>query len=138
MVLFFNDGFDDSFDMMGNVFGIMFFIVFAFIFGIIIVSIIMGIRNWNRNNHSPRLSVFASLVSKRIDVSNHTHGHAGDSTGAHGHYTSSVTYYYATFQVESGDRMEFCVSGEEYGMLAEGDSGSLTFQGTRFISFKRI
>ena len=48
------------------------------------------------------------------------------------------TTYYATFQVESGDRMEFSVSGAEYGMLAEGDQGSLTFQGTRYLGFERI
>ena len=45
--------------------------------------------------------------------------------------------YYVTFQVESGDRMEFEVSGTEYGMLAEGDSGELTFQGTRYLNFRR-
>ena len=45
--------------------------------------------------------------------------------------------YYVTFQVESNDRMEFEVSGTEYGMLAEGDSGELTFQGTRYLNFRR-
>ena len=47
------------------------------------------------------------------------------------------TWYYATFQVESGDRMEFSVTGIEYGMLAEGDTGKLSFQGTRYLSFER-
>ena len=47
------------------------------------------------------------------------------------------TWYYATFQVESGDRMEFAVDGMEYGMLAEGDMGKLSFQGTRYLSFER-
>lgn len=47
------------------------------------------------------------------------------------------TRYYVTFQVESGDRMEFSVTGLEYGMLAEGDIGKLTFQGTRYLSFER-
>ena len=42
-----------------------------------------------------------------------------------------------TFQVESGDRMELSVNGPEYGMLAEGDVGELTFQGTRYLSFER-
>ena len=41
----------------------------------------------------------------------------------------------ATFQVESGDRMEFSVSGREYGLLVEGDTGRLTFQGTRSLGF---
>lgn len=29
-------------------------------------------------------------------------------------------------------------SGREYGMLAEGDIGKLTFQGTRYLSFERV
>jgi hypothetical protein len=29
------------------------------------------------------------------------------------------------------------VSGSEYGTLAEGDKGNLTFQGTRFLTFNR-
>ena len=45
------------------------------------------------------------------------------------------TWYYATFQVESGDRMEFSASGREYGLLVEGDTGRLTFQGTRYLGF---
>ena len=47
------------------------------------------------------------------------------------------TSYYDTFEVESGSRMELAVSGEEYGMLAEGDRGRLTFQGTRYKGFER-
>ena len=53
-----------------------------------------------------------------------------------GHYTASTSYY-VTFEVDSGDRMELCVSGEEYGMLVEGDCGKLSFQGTRYLSFER-
>ena len=53
------------------------------------------------------------------------------------HYSASTTYY-VTFQVESGDRMEFHVSGQEYGLLAEGDRGKVTFQGTRYLGFARI
>ena len=40
------------------------------------------------------------------------------------YHTHTATSYFATFQVESGDRIEFLVSGSEYGMLAEGDSGA--------------
>lgn len=57
-------------------------------------------------------------------------------TGAHGMHTTSSTSYYVTFQVESGDRIEFCVKGSEYGMLVEGDRGRLTFQGTRYLGFE--
>ena len=47
------------------------------------------------------------------------------------------TTYYVTFEVESGDRMEMNVRGSEYRMLAEGDVGKLTFQGTRYLNFER-
>ena len=33
--------------------------------------------------------------------------------------------------------MEFHVSGQQYGMLVEGDQGKLSFQGTRFLNFER-
>lgn len=52
-------------------------------------------------------------------------------------YNDSSNIYYTTFEVQSGDRMEFKVSGKEYGMLVEGDKGNLIFQGTRYHGFDR-
>ena len=54
------------------------------------------------------------------------------------HHSSSSTTYYATFEVNSGDRMEFKINDTEYGMLVENDVGNLTFQGTRYLGFERI
>ena len=51
--------------------------------------------------------------------------------------TSGLKTGTSDFEVESGDRMEFSVYGEEYGMLAEGDEGKLTFQGSRYLGFER-
>ncbi|MDD7389086.1 MAG: DUF2500 domain-containing protein [Lachnospiraceae bacterium] len=128
---------------MGFLFGsglfeIIFVIMFIAIFGMFIVNIVRGIGEWNQNNHSPRLTVDAAVAAKRINVSHHQHANAGDETGAHGYTTSSSTTYYVTFQVESGDRMEFCVNGSEYGMLCEGDRGKLSFQGSRYLGFERM
>lgn len=133
----FGFGFGRGFDMGFSIFGILFTIVFVLILGVFIVALIKGIGEWNRNNHSPRLTVEAIVVSKRADVSHHQHANAGDTTGAHGYHTSTSTSYYVTFEVESGDRMEFHVDGREYGMLVERDFGRLTFQGTRYIGFER-
>ena len=33
--------------------------------------------------------------------------------------------------------MELQLSGTEYGLLAEGDQGELSFQGTRYLGFER-
>ena len=71
-------------------------------------------------------------------MSHHRHANAGDMTGAHGFHSTSSTSYYVTFQVESGDRMELSVTGREYGMLSEGDTGKLSFQGTRYLGFERL
>lgn len=117
-------------------FDLVFGLFFLLAFGIVIVQVVRGIGEWDKNNHSPRLTVPAVVVAKRTHVSHH-HGAAGDITGAHGHHMTTHTSYYATFQVESGDRVEFSVNGREYGMLAEGDRGSLTFQGTRYLAFER-
>lgn len=102
-----------------------------------IVMLIRGAAGWHKNNCSPRLTVNARVVAKRIDVNHYRTANAGDMTGAHGYHTSSSTWYYVTFQVESGDRMELSVDGTEYGMLAEGDAGRLSFQGTRYLGFER-
>lgn len=120
-----------------GMFGIVFVIMFLLVAGMIIVTIVRGIGQWNKNNQSPRLTVDATVVTKRTSVSHHQHANAGDITGANGYHSSSSTSYYVTFQVESGDRMEFHVTGNEYGMLVEGDYGKLSFQGTRYLGFER-
>ena len=118
-----------------TIFQIMFTLVFVIVIGMFIVIAVKGISQWNKNNHSPRLTVPATIVSKRTNVSHHHHHNHG-GTGMH--HTSHSTTYYVTFQVESGDRMEFHVAGQEFGMLIEGDRGNLTFQGTRYLGFERI
>ena len=124
-------------NMAFGAFGVMFTIMFIAVAGIIIATIVRGIGTWNKNNQSPRLTVHAVIVSKRMNVSHRTHANAGDVSGAHGYHSTSSTSYYVTFQVPSGDRMELSVSGSEYGMLAEGDEGELSFQGTRYLGFER-
>ena len=115
-----------------GMFNIIFTIVFILVIGTFVVILVKGISEWNKNNHSPRLTVPATIIAKRTNVSRHRHGGAN----SHHHHHTSTTYY-VTFQVESGDRMEFHISGQEYGVLIEGDHGNLSFQGTRYLGFER-
>ena len=115
-----------------GMFSIMFTIVFILVIGTFVVMLVKGISEWNKNNHSPRLTVPATIIAKRTNVSRHRHGGANSH---HHHHTSTI--YYVTFQVESGDRMEFHITGQEYGLLIEGDHGNLSFQGTRYLGFER-
>ena len=102
-------------------------IIFAIIISVFVIVAVKGLGEWNKNNNSPRLTVPASIVTKRTNVSRHRHDN---------HHHTTMTYY-VTFQVDSGDRMEFRVDGAEYGLLVEGDMGELTFQGTRYLGFER-
>lgn len=123
-VPFFNDAFpgtQSSFSMFNIIF-IVFFVLFFIVLAIIIFQ---NIRRFRRNNASPVLTVDATVISKRINVT---------QSGTE-HSSSGSTYYFVTFSFPSGDRMEFSIHGQEYGMLAERDVGKLTFQGTRYLSF---
>jgi len=109
-------------------FSILVLLVFVAVFAVIIVFIVRGVMQWGKNNNSPVITVNAVMVTKRMNVSHHNHAE---------YYLSSTTYY-ATFEVESGNRMEFVVQAQEYGMLVERDNGRLTFQGTRYLGFERF
>ncbi|MBQ4556445.1 MAG: DUF2500 domain-containing protein [Clostridia bacterium] len=119
------------FGLIEFIFPIFFVVIFVIVIGTFIVNAVKGISTWNKNNNSPRLTVYAKVVTKRNHTSVHRHNHSGNT-----HRTTSSTYY-ATFEVESGDRMELQMDGMEFGMLAEGDEGKLTFQGTRYLGFVR-
>ena len=113
-----------------GLFGVMFFLAFAMFFVGFLLILFKGLKQWNKNNNSPLLTVPVTVVSKRTNVSHHHHA------GEH-HHSSMSTTYYVTFQVESGDRMELHLDGSQFGLIVEGDRGLLTFQGTRFLEFRR-
>ena len=121
-------------DFMFSVVPIFIFVVFVLVFGIIIFGIIKSIGQWRYNNTQPILSVVAKVTSKRTHSTSSIQNDAGE-TGMH--HVQSSTSYYVTFEVESGDRMEFMIGGREYGQLADNDIGKLSFQGTRFLGFTR-
>lgn len=121
-------GFGMGFDVMQG----FVFLIFAVVIMAFIVFFIKGISTWHKNNNSPRLTVQAAVVAKRQNTD--VHHHSNNNGGMH---TSTSTHYYVTFQFDSGDRLELHIPGREYGMLAEGDVGELTFQGTRYLGFER-
>lgn len=125
---FYYGGIENS---MFTIMPIIIVIGFILIIGIIVFHVVQGAIQWKENNESPILTVEASLVTKREQINRHQHR-------ADEHMMSTIyTNYYATFQVESGDRMEFQINDKEYGLLAEKDLGKLTFQGTRYLKFER-
>ena len=110
----------------------MFTLVFVLVIGLFIYAVVQAIARKQKNDASPRLTVLARVVSRRQEVTHHARN-MNDGV----YHTSSTTRYFVTFQVESGDRLELQLDGSEFGMLAEGDEGRLSFQGTRFLDFQR-
>lgn len=98
--------------------------MFVLVVGLMVVMVIRNVAEWSRNNASPRLSSPATVVAKRERHYNHRNG-------------GGSTTYYATFEFESGDRLELRLPDRDAGLLAEGDRGMLHFQGTRFLGFDR-
>ena len=115
----------DSFGFAFGTFGIVFILIFALssllFIGLFAFILIKNFTQKQKNDASPRIAVDAEVVAKRTYVQ-----------GDH-----AYTTYYATFQVDSGDRMELMVPYNQFGYLIEGDRGRLTFQGTRFLQFER-
>lgn len=112
---------------------IIILIVFVIVFTTIIRHSIQGTKQWKRNNNSPVLTVDAKVVTKRTDVNHHPHNTGTDNI----YHMSSSTTYFVTFEVDSGDRLEFKTRDSEFGILAENDRGKLTFQGNRYLGFER-
>lgn len=123
----------NEFSIMFSIIPVIVIIGFILVFATIIFRGIQDAKQWKRNNDSPVLTVDATVVTKRTDVHYYHH-----NTGVNEmHHTSSSTSYFATFEVDSGDRMEFKIRDTEYGILVENDKGRLTFQGTRYLGFER-
>lgn len=113
------------FDALLSLFVVLFMVLF-------LTTLIKGIRQRHHNNQSPVLTRTVTVVSKRRHVDHHM------NPVAHGYHTTSSSSYYVTFQEENGNREEFRLNGRDYGMMVEGDVGTLTSQGTRFLKFQRI
>ena len=122
-------GFGSGFGSSFSVFMVLFIIMFIVVIGVILVAVFRGIGRWSHNNAQPAVPARAKVVSRRQHFGRH--GGAGNDT----HHTYST--YFATFEFENGQRLELQIPDGEYGMIAEGDIGILTFQGTRFLGFVR-
>jgi hypothetical protein len=92
---------------------------------IIGVAVVAGLTQTISNAQKPLESSQVLVVAKRTHVSGGMNN------------TPASTHYYVTFEWENGERREYPVSGHEYGMMAEGDIGTLMFQGTWYKGFSR-
>ncbi|MCR8845117.1 DUF2500 domain-containing protein [Paenibacillus sp. SC116] len=118
-------GFWDFFNETPLGFKLFFGAIFIFIFGSILIAIVTGLSRWLSNNRAPQISEVCKVIGKRDEVS----GGSGNSSIRQQHYVA--------FELRDGSRVELQVKPEEYGLIAEGDQGTVSYQGTRFLAFNR-
>lgn len=102
----------------------LFFVAFIGVFIFILFKIIkQGIYNRGQ----PQIPAQARVVARRKSTHHHNHN---------GHIHHSHTYY-VTFEYANGQRSQLAVPAGEYNRLPEGITGTLTTQGTKYISFSQ-
>ncbi len=100
---------------------ILFLVVFIILKAVFsILKTVFSTRTYTRKHSSPHLTREAHIIGKRMYVSRY------------------YTTYYITFEFSDKSRKEFHVASRVYGILAEGDIGSLKSQGRIFRGFERI
>ncbi len=75
----------------------------------------------------PQLSRDSGIIGKRQNVSGSSSRYGG----------STSTSYYITFEFRDGSLEEFGVAARDYGLLAEGDRGTLHSKRRHFLGFNR-
>lgn len=107
--------------------------MFLLVFGAFAFVIVSGIAQWMKDNAAPVETFEAHIIAKRDKT---TISHSTDATT---NMVSRSTHhnYFATFEYSNGQRREFSIRESEYGILLEGDNGTLTFQGSRYNGFQR-
>ena len=122
---------------------IIFSVITTVIVGLVFVFVLYKIiKTVISNNNSPIETRKAKVISKRTDLRNiggyqnnvNTYGRVNVGYNT---MNNVNTFYYATFEFDNKERREFSIGQAKYGLLAEGDEGMLTYQGTRFKSFDR-
>lgn len=110
-------------------------ILIAIGFIVVIGGIIYRSVQYTKNASSPKESIYARVVSKRMDVRHHSNLN-NDSSTIHQN-SSSRTYYYVTLEFDNGERQEYLDIKKLYGLVVEGDTGFAQIQGEWIVAFER-
>ena len=112
-------------------FSVLVWVMFACITAAVIVLLIAKIAEWAQNNRAPQETVRATLIraEKHTDTSLMPMGTDGAMMPI-----EDVTYS-LLFQTERGETKKFSVAKRVYRAVSQGQTGTLRFQGTRFLDF---
>jgi len=103
---------------------IVFPLIFATVFFLIVGTVIVHIVKNLKDAGGPITTATGTIISKRTHVSR-----SGQS---------AFTKYFATAELTDGTRQEYTVDGKVYGIIKEGDAGTLVIRGNRLLNIDRV
>ena len=101
---------------------------------VIIIKCVRGMRRLQQTESCPVEQVFATVLEKQV-TERERRTLSREDFSAFG--TETVCQYRIVFQMEDGTERCMEVPETVYALLAEGDIGTLTMQGERFLQFER-
>lgn len=81
-----------------------------------------------RNNNAPEITVKAAVVKKSV---------TDDNIQYSSWYMRDSKVLCGTFRMENGEEMALTMTSPQYGSVQEGDSGTLIYQGTKMVEFRK-
>ena len=117
---------------MFEIFPIVIFIVMFAVTAFIVSRVVKAWRGYLHNSIQLQQTAPARVVDKRTAFSPSTSAHPHGAGG-----TRVRTYYFVTFEFQNGERKEFSVNTDGYGLFTGGDSGEIAYQGNWLLRFTR-
>ena len=107
-------------------------ILIIFVFAL---SLFRMIPEWSKNNNSSVESVDAVVSDKIGEIYQQQIPNAGDLTGSHGFTVHDIPNFKIKFRMTDYTEKEFDVDKKSFKNIKKGDSGVLTYQGSRYLGF---
>jgi len=134
-----------AFGMMGaglRAVVVLFFIIFFGVIGLFIYRVASVGRAKAKMAAAPEVQAHGRVVDKRVETL--SPGHTGVAELGSPNVVevpmgdgSAWQLYKVTFEQAGGERFELSVPPEQYGLIIEGDSGTVTMKGGDLLSFSR-
>ena len=109
---------------------LVFLIIFVFA-----LSLFRMILEWSKNNNSSVESVDAVVSDKIGEIYQQQMPNVGDLTGSHGFTVHDIPSFKIKFRMTDYTEKEFDVDKKAFKNIKKGDSGVLTYHGSRYLGF---
>jgi hypothetical protein len=124
------------------IFMVLFFIAFFAIIGVFIWRVVGQGRARAQMAAAPEVQALGRVVDKRVEILSPEHTGVAELGSPNVVQVpmgdgSAWQLYKITFEQANGERFELGVPPEQYGLIVEGDSGTVTMKGGDLLAFDR-